>query len=430
MAGTIVVDRIESDGSYTSTVNLASKVNFTGGMQIGGYDSAMMFRNRWINGKMEIEQRSGNAHANGISETAGTAGTAKFVNNGTSSVFCVDRMGGYGQTSGVWKMQKTTDVPTGQGFVNSLACTVTTAGSLSSGDVVHFVGNYIEGYNVADMNFGNATAQPFTISFWTKSSVVGTYPLSCVSGAGTTNWACVKHYTILQANTWEKKTITFPAPTSGGDTHFTKTNGRGIGVFWGFGGSSNFDTATLDTWFDHGASYGCFDSTTSTKWITNAGATFYITGVQFESGTTATPFEHRPYSLELSLCQRYYLNVWNGAIQGRPLSTIGHFAGPQNSNYFGMAVYPPVTMRATPSIHQANTASLNNFFNWPAAGNLGTATANWSLWGSGGGPGATSYTLLTTTTGPAGNNQPIYAGVTGFLDFQQANTMVALSSEL
>ena len=430
MAGTLTVDTIQSDSSYASTINVASKLNFSGGYQVGGYDSAMMFRNRWINGKMEIEQRTGQGSANGVAESAGTDGTAKFVNRGANAVYCVDRISGYGQTSGVWTMQKSTDVPTGQGFVNSLACTVTTVGSLAAGDVVHFVGNYIEGYNVADMNFGNATAQPFTVSFWVKSSITGTYPLSCTSGEGATNYACVKHYTIIQANTWEKKTLTFPAPTSGGDTIFTKTNQRGIGVFWGFGGSSNYDTATLDTWFDHGASYSCFDSTTSTKWITNAGATFNITGIQFEAGTVATPFEHRSYTTELQLCQRYFYPIYNGTF-GRNLGAWPATFYDQSVRYVSQTIMMPVQMRISPSITQSNVANNDsNIWNWPPSGSLTKATSNFSVWSQY--TNGQSVTLLITATGgPTGNTVALAAsGAPYVMDFQSANTLVALSSEL
>ena len=141
-----------------------------------------------------------------------------------------------------------------------------------------------------------------------------------------------------------------------------------------------------------------------------------------------TPFEHRPYGLELGLCQRYYFPIWNGAVDGRALTFIGHGGGPQNSNYFGMAIQPNVEMRAVPSIHQANTVNyVSNVINWPSGGNLGNINTNFSIWGTG---TTKSVTLLTTTTGPSGNNQPVYAGVSGFYDATATNTMLALTAEL
>jgi len=428
MAGTIVVDTIQSDSSYSSVVNVASKVNFTGGYQVGGYDSTLMFRNRWFNGKMEIEQRSGNGSANGVAAAAGTAGCAKIVNNGSSVTYCVDRMSGYGQTSGVWQMQKSTDVPSDQGFVNSLTCTVTSAATLGT-SAIHFLGNYIEGYNVADWELGTSSAKQFTVSFWVKSSIAGTYALLANSGEGSSNIECFKHYTINQANTWEYKTINFPPVTTGGSTMFSKTNGRGIGIWWCLGAGTGLQTSTLNTWFDNGAS-AVWQTTTATQWAATNGATFSVTGVQVESGTVATPFEHRPYSVELQLCQRYFYSVYNGATQGRPLRSPAFFYD-EGSRLVAQPVTFPVQMRITPSIVQANVVQSNNIWNWPNAGSLTQATTNFSLW-SGGSNNYDTITLLSAATGgPTGNvNRTSSSGSLYFMDFSTANTIVALSAEL
>lgn len=429
MAGTLTVDTIQSDSSYASTINVASKMNFSGGYQVGGYDSAMMFRNRWFNGKMEIEQRTGQGSANGVAESSGTAGTAKFVNNGTSVVYCVDRMSGYGQTSGVWKMQKSTDVPTGQGFINSLACTVTTTGTMGT-SALHFLGNYIEGYNVADWQLGGSSAKPYTVSFWVKSSITGPYALITNSGEGSTNLVCIKHYTINQANTWEYKTVTFTPPVTGGDSQFSKTTGRGIGIWWGLGCGTGQQTSSLNTWIDNGATQSLWGSTTSTQWAANSGATFYITGVQVESGNVATPFEHRPINVELQLCQRYFYPLYNG-VNGRNIGTWPATYYEQGGRYVAQTITFPVQMRISPSIVQANVANnTGNQWNWPPSGSLTGATSNFSIWSQNGvGQGITI--LSTATAGPTGNGVPLAAsGAAYMMDFSAANTIVAFSSEL
>jgi len=429
MAGTIVVDRIESDSSYASTVNVAAKMNFSGGYQVGGYDSAMMFRNRWFNGKMEIEQRTGQGSANGVAAAAGTFGCAKNVNNGTSVVYCVDRMSGYGQTSGVWQMQKSTDVPTAKGFINSLACTVTSPATLGTTGI-HFLGNYIEGYNVADWQLGTSSAKPYTVSFWVKSSIAGPYALITNAGEGSSNYVCINHYTISQANTWEYKTVTFTPPVVGGDTSFSKTTGRGIGIWWGLGAGTSYQTSTIGSWFDNGASQSMWGTTTSTQWSATNGATFYITGVQVESGTVATPFEHRPISVELQLCQRYFYPIYNGTL-GRNIGMWPAFFYDQGVRYVSQTVVMPVQMSITPSITQSNVANNDsNIWNWPPNGSLNRATSNFSNWSQS--TNGQSITLLSNcAAGPAGNSVPISAsGAPYVMDFSGTTTLVALSAEL
>ena len=239
--------------------------------------SSMGFKNRIINGAMVIDQRN--------------AGASVSV---SSYGYVLDRFGFSITGGGVFTAQRSTTAPSG--FVNSQALTVTTAdSSIAAGDTYQAF-HKIEGFNFSDMGFGTANAQTFTLSFWVRSSVTGTYAVGFNNNAF--NRSYVATYTINSANTFEYKTITVTGDTSG--TWLTD-NSIGINISFDLGSGSNFN-ATAGSW---GA--GSLSRTSgSVNWIATSGATFYITGVQLEKGSTATSFDYRPYGTELALCQRYY----------------------------------------------------------------------------------------------------------------------------
>jgi len=238
------------------------------------------FKNRIINGAMVIDQRN--------------AGAAVTINS-TANTYVVDRWNGVGQASdGVFTLQQSSTAPAG--FTKSLLATVTTADSSIGATQYYLIRQIIEGYNVADLGFGAAGASTFTLSFWVRSSVTGTF-----GGAATDNSALYCYpfsYTISAANTWEQKSITITGPTSG--STFDKTNGGGLNLYFSLGMGSTY-LGTAGAW----ASATYFSATGSTNLISTLNATFYITGVQLEKGSTATSFDYRPYGTELALCERY-----------------------------------------------------------------------------------------------------------------------------
>ena len=234
------------------------------------------FKNRIINGAMVISQR----------------GTSPTITGGGE--YSVDRFGNYYAVNAYTSVQSTT-APAG--FINSLLLTVTTA---SASPTYSFFYQKIEGLNCADLGFGLATASTITLSFWVRSSVTGIYSISISNAAGDRAYAV--QYTINAANTWEQKTMTVPGDTSG--TWLT-TNGTGIYLRWNMGTSSAGRLITAGSWQAANAD-GATGSTGANTWANTNGATFYITGVQLEKGSTATSFDYRPYGTELALCQRYY----------------------------------------------------------------------------------------------------------------------------
>lgn len=287
--------------------------------------ASSFLRNRIINGGMAVSQRNGTSSVN-IS----------------SDAYSLDRWLNRVSGGGIITNQQTTSVvPTGQAYAAAL--TVQTAdASIAAGDVYDFE-QRIEGFNTADLGWGTANAQTVTLSFWVRSSVTGTYGVGIQSAAYTRSY--VTTYTVNAANTWEFKTLTIP-----GDTGGTQNvgNGIGVGVCFDLGSGSNSNT-TAGAW---GAGGGFFRTSGCVNWIANAGATFYLTGVQLEVGSAATPFERRQYGTELMLCQRYY---WTSTQSGVSASQRMFLSNTGSTVRFFHSYYP-VTMRANPTITGTVTA--------------------------------------------------------------------------
>jgi hypothetical protein len=224
---------------------------------------------------MRIDQRNAGA-------------SVTFDNN----VFPVDRFRGLTNLSSKATAQQSSVVPTG--FVNSVLVTSSSAYSLAAGDYFG-IGQRIEGTNISDLGWGTASARAVTLSFWVRSSLTGTFGGALGNSNGTRSYPFT--YSISVADTWEYKTITVPGDTSG--TWLT-TNGSGIQLVISLGTGATL-SGTAGAWA--GANY--FSATGAVSVISTNGATFYITGVQLETGSVATPFERRPYGTELMLCQRY-----------------------------------------------------------------------------------------------------------------------------
>ena len=238
------------------------------------------FKNRIINGDMQVDQRNNGASV-----------------SGTTGVYTVDRWQ-VQNNSGAARFnaqQNAGSVTPPSGFRNYLGMTSTSAYSVAANDVIG-IRQHIEGFNAADLMWGTSNAQTVTLSFWVRSSLTGTFGALISDSSGDTA-AYPATYTISSANTWEQKSVTIVGPTIG---TWNTTNGRGIGVMFLLGLGSN-QTGTPNAW-TASAIYG---PTGSTSVVGTNGATFYVTGVQLEKGSTATSFDVLDYGRELMLCQRY-----------------------------------------------------------------------------------------------------------------------------
>ena len=281
----------------------------------------LAMRNRIINGAMVIDQRNAGASSTAIGYT-------------------VDRFAYYGSlvSKGTWQ-QNAGSVTPPAGFKNYLGFTSSSAYSVLSTDVFQIY-QQVEGYNIADFGFGASGAAAITLSFWVRSSLTGTFGGSFSNSGSSRNYPFT--YTISAANTWEQKTITIAGDSTG---TWLSTNGAGMAVLFTLGVGSTYQ-GTANTW--NGTSSALFPSA-STSVVGTNGATFYITGVQLEKGSTATSFDYRPYGTEFMLCQRYYeqLNYDTSTtlLQGSPLG-----AGFQGNWYF------KTEKRATPTFTILNGA--------------------------------------------------------------------------
>ena len=240
------------------------------------------FKNRIINGAMVIDQRNaGAASAN------------------TINAFWLDRW--YVQQSGntgkLIAQQNAGSVTLPAGFSYYLGITSQSAYSVAAGER-YSINQPIEGYNMADLAWGTASAATVTLSFWVRSSLTGTFGGCIQNYAGNRSYPF--SYTINLANTWEQKSITIAGDTSG--TWVGATNAGVAYVVLSLGTGSTFQT-TANAW-----AAGNYQAPTgATSVVGTNGATFYITGVQLEKGSTATSFDYRPYGTELALCQRYFV---------------------------------------------------------------------------------------------------------------------------
>jgi hypothetical protein len=312
------------------TLNGSNGITFNDGSSQTSAASPFGLKNRIINGAMVVDQRN-----------AGAAVT-------TPDVYTVDRWIQYQGGGGVISWQQSSTAPTG--FNNSLSATVTTADTSLGTSDYYFLRQFIEGYNVADLDFGTANAKTVTLSFWVRSSLTGTFG-GCLQNGGTNRFYPFT-YTISAANTWEQKTVTISGDTSG---TWLKTNGAGLGVVFALGFGTSF-IGTANAW----TSSSFYTATGATNLISTNGATFYITGVQLEVGSTATPFERRLYNQELANCQRYYYRATNTGRLNMGLSV-------NTTNADGTLPFP-TTMRTAPTaLEQSGTASHYSVYTAAAA---------------------------------------------------------------
>jgi hypothetical protein len=309
---TLSVDQItDASGGNTASINGATPTT-----------DNTMGRNRVINGAMEIDQRN-----------AGASVTP------TTYQYTVDRWAADPTAASKFSVQQNAgSVTPPAGFRNYLGITSLSAYSASSSDYFALT-QTIEGFNVADLNFGTANASTFTISFWVRSSLTGTFGGSLLNSGASRGY--VFSYTINASNTWEYKTVTVAGDQSG---TWATTNGNGIQLNFSLGAGSNW-TGSAGAW---GGSR-LYAPTGSVSVVGTNGATFYITGVQLEAGSVATSFERRHYGQELALCQRYY---WQNSARTGSFATM-------TAGGNGLVFFFQTAMRASPTITSPSTTGFS-----------------------------------------------------------------------
>jgi hypothetical protein len=301
-------------------------------------------RNRIINGDMRIDQRNAGAS----------------VTNTASFTYTVDRWAyGASQASKFTVQRNAGGVTPPAGFTNYAAITSSSAYTSTSSDYFGFYQS-VEGFNTSDLAFGNSSAKTVTLSFWVYSSLTGNFGAHLNNNGSTRSFYF--RYNIPTANTWTLITKTITGDTSG---TWTADNTVGIGLWFDLGSGSAQQTSTVDSW----TATGVNTPTSCVSVVGTNGATFYLTGVQLEAGTTATPFERRFIGQELALCQRYYEIVpgttaaWQGIwyhhrfqVQKRSTPNLSVFYGTVSGANYDGGIDPTMSFRLPAGTTTASAA--------------------------------------------------------------------------
>ena len=303
---------------------------YNGTITANAVTPSVNMKNRVINGEMDISQSAAGATITPVTSTA------------IATNYPVDRFFiAVSQNSKLTTAQANADgLALAAGFNKCLNVTVTSAYTVGA-DEVFVLQQRIEGFNVADLVFGTASAKTVTLSFWVKSSLTGTFGGALLGASGTRAYPFT--YTISSANTWEQKSVTVAGSTTG---TWVTNNGNGLVLAWSLGVGSNL-TTTANAW----ANGEYYNATGAQSIVATNGATWNITGVQLEVGSTATSFDYRPYGTELALCQRYYETIAQNSV-GVTLPTTYYSV----TNFISQWFFKN-TKRASPTLALVNSAT-------------------------------------------------------------------------
>jgi hypothetical protein len=281
------------------------------------------FKNRIINGAMVIDQRNAGA--------AITTGTG---------FYSVDRWNVIAQTSAkITVQQNAGSVTPPVGFSNYLGVTVGASANVTLGATDQYLLRQgIEGFNMADLAWGTASAASIAISFWVRSSLTGTFGGTLHGGGGGSSYSYPFSFSIGSANTWTKISVNIAGQTAG---TWTTNNTLFTWVSFDLGVGSTY-SGTANAW----ANTYYSGVTGAVKMVETNSATFYVTGVQLEKGLTATSFDYKPYGTELALCQRYFYNI---------VGNLNPFAGLGSGVVTGLTtarvyIKYPVNARTSPTV--------------------------------------------------------------------------------
>jgi len=293
-------------------------------------------RNLIINGAFQVWQRATAATAVGGSEVVNTA----------------DRWTFWESTDGAFTTEQSTDVPSGQGFAYSLKAACTSADTSLAAGQFSLIGHKIEAQNLSHLNYGTSSAKTMTLSFWVKSNKTGTYCFS-IEKHDETDYILIKEFSVSSADTWEKKTLTITPDSNikASAGAITNDNGLGLRLLWALALGTTYNSGSDDgTWTDS----TLFGTTNQVNWMDSDSNEFYITGVQLEVGSTATPFEHESYDATIQKCYRYYFKLFPALSQANYLGT----CYVKNSTQSRVVVDFPVPLRTKPTaIEQTGTAN-------------------------------------------------------------------------
>ena len=303
---------ISESGIEASGIGITC-ANINGG-QISGR------RNLIINGAMQVAQRG-----NVSSVTSGYGGADRFKFDTSGAAVVTLRQQGVGNS------------PTDQGFGFCHQIDVTTADSSLASTEYALLSYRFEGQDLQQLKKGTSNAQQVTLSFYIKSPKTGTHIVELVDQSNSGRHVN-KAYTVSSANTWEKKTVTFPMETS---NTITNDNARRMDLNWWLAAGSTYSSGTLQT--SWGADTNANRAVGQVNCMDSTDNNIYITGVQLELGSQATAFEHRTFGEELLLCQRYYQQL----VVSDGNAGIGILRASSSNNFQQLAGIPQIVKMRT-----------------------------------------------------------------------------------
>jgi hypothetical protein len=340
------VNQVNTAGNLPSFTTGANTITFNGSTNVIGASSASTMKNRLINGAMAIDQRH-----SGASVTPSTASTTYIVDR-----FAFQCSLGSKITAG----QNLNAVTPPTGFNYYLGHQTASAYSIGAGDYF-FSWQVVENFNWMDLAWGTANPQSVTLSFWVYSSLTGTFGGSLQNYTDTRSYPFT--YSIPSANTWTKISITIPGDTNTAWSTIASGNAGSAQLNFGMGLGSTYSN-TAGAW----ASGNYISATGATSVVGTANATFYITGVQLEVGSTATSFDYRPYGTELQLCQRYFVQIQKYTT----FASASYFSSTRADGFMPL----PVPMRTTPSFVVATGANYYRVYLAGVSSNCSTVGFN------------------------------------------------------
>jgi len=352
--------KFETTNTGAIVTGICTATSFSGSGEGLTRTTQLSHRNMIINGSMMICQRF-------------SVNAANNINNQTHT-YHVDRFKAYESTDGILQGEWENDNYSDAGFQYSVKYTPATADTSLSNGQMAFISQVIEMDNMRHLGYGLSYAKTCTLSFYAKASLTGTYAIALIND-GTNNRQFVSEFTISNTN-WNRHTITIPGDTSG------TWNANGLRIAWCLASSTDRHTSTLGSWQSSGTAF--YGTSNTVNFMANTSNTFSLTGVQFEIGSSATPYEHRSYGEDLSRCERYFqcMKGPSSTTTGANEATYG-IALAYNNNRTLWSFNFKTEMRANPTVSMSNLAHLQGLGvvgGWNAASSFVSAN-NFSKFG-------------------------------------------------
>ena len=339
--------KIETTNTGAVVTGICTATSFSGSGEGLTRTTQLSHRNKFINGAMRFSQRA-----------------TSFNSTLSSDQYILDRFKHIIRGTNDSYYYQVIDHP--EGFGNSMKVTCNSTYTPSGSDNAGFQ-SFLEGQDLQDLNFGTSNAKSFTVSFYAKSASQNnghqyTFQIRSYPTSGDTR---IKNFPFTVTTSWQRFTFTFTGDT-GND--IANTNGAGFACLWNLNAGPDDITSQYTNW----TSLNKFMCVTGqSNFLDNTNNEFYLTGVQLEVGSQATPFEHRSFGEELQRCQRYFA-IFPGRSGGIP------FWQAYMGASFGYCSIPvPINMRAVPTPTDATTgtsSSTGNLYN-ATGGNINSRFA-------------------------------------------------------